>query len=312
MQLTTQSIKIMTFNVRTSDGEDGINNWNSGRKERALQLIQRYQPDILGVQEATNNPLRGNQVDDLKHLQAYTWYGVGRNADKNSGEYEGIMFLTSRFNLVEAGEFWLSHTPHTPGGTFADARDRDPRMATWVILHDILTNKQIFVLNQHWSYLTDTQRESTLLVREQLVKLNPDFNHIPIVIMGDFNMSDQPSSELYSLNPQNLYTVMLNGENHDDNFKLIDAYRSIHQSFDVTTQSERTFHNYHGNTNYLDDYLENIAHNYRIDFIFTSTNLSIIDAQIIQDNQSENHLLWPSDHYPVMVTITHTTPQAVI
>ena len=74
-------IKTMSFNIRFDDGtpSNAPNAWVStsgtSRRDLALDVINDYGPDILGVQEALNN-----QVNDLQTgLPGYDFYGVGRD-----------------------------------------------------------------------------------------------------------------------------------------------------------------------------------------------------------------------------------------
>jgi len=52
-------LKVMTFNIRYDNQGDGVNQW-SNRKEKVADLIRKYDPDIIGVQEALHN-----QMEDL-------------------------------------------------------------------------------------------------------------------------------------------------------------------------------------------------------------------------------------------------------
>ena len=47
----SQSLQVMTYNIRFDNPEDGVNRWEL-RKENVLALLEKYQPDVLGVQEA--------------------------------------------------------------------------------------------------------------------------------------------------------------------------------------------------------------------------------------------------------------------
>lgn len=299
------SIKVMSFNIRNSDADDGVNNWDAGRKERAIALINTYSPDILGVQEAKIGT-HGDQIADLKTLPNYTWYGVGRDDGKEAGEFEGILFLKNRFSLVKSGEFWLSPTPDKPGTTFSTPDMNpswdvgNPRNATWVILHDKVNDINLLVVNQHWAVTAMTQKSSALLLRSKIEEIDPDTNKMPVIVTGDFNMTDESKDNKYSLNPQDAYCVILNGESGNSKLKLIDAYRSIYPKSD----GEMTFHGFHGGTSFYDTTTDptDIAYNNRIDYIFTSPTLKCIGAEIIRKSFSDKPGEWPSDHYPVITT----------
>ena len=45
-----QNIKLMTYNIRYDNPNDGDNNWDN-RKETLVNQILFYKPDIVGTQE---------------------------------------------------------------------------------------------------------------------------------------------------------------------------------------------------------------------------------------------------------------------
>ena len=49
-------MKIMTFNLRFENDRDGDNSW-ANRRRMVVDIINRYQPDILGTQEGKWNQL---------------------------------------------------------------------------------------------------------------------------------------------------------------------------------------------------------------------------------------------------------------
>lgn len=314
-------IKVMTFNVRTADADDNVeginNNWDAGRKGRAFKMIAEADPDIIGVQEAIDGA-NGNQVTDLKNLTGYSWYGVGRDDGKDQGEHEGIMYRSSRFALKDQGQFWISATPDKPGTTFATCDMsptwdcHNPRMATWVILLDQITNKSYFVLNQHWALPAETQPMSAALVRQQVSRLSQG---LPVIMTGDLNMTDAPPDDPYGNNIYDAYDQLLNGKDQKESeLKLADAYRRIHPPIDTGTcpPGETTYHGYHGGT-FFYDYFANKkdeSHNYRIDFILVSPGFQVLQAEILRNScgglgiSASGIGQWPSDHYPVTVVLS--------
>ena len=59
-------MKVMTFNIRGSFHDDGINNWDK-RRDLNIATILKYDPDIIGFQEAQ----QGNFDDYAEPLSAY-------------------------------------------------------------------------------------------------------------------------------------------------------------------------------------------------------------------------------------------------
>src|SRR5262245_55367266 len=139
MVVEAAELKLMSFNVRylNESGEDKAeNDWNDRqhpRRERAIRVIQSFDPDILGVQEA-----RHPQIKDLQGaLSDYDFYGIGRDDGKTAGEYSGIFYRCDRFRRLGEGSFWLSATPEKPGTTFHTRPGAVPRIASWVKLKDV-------------------------------------------------------------------------------------------------------------------------------------------------------------------------------
>ena len=66
------TIRVRTFNIRYSTAPDGDDSWNN-RKELLLDVIRKFNPDLLGTQEVL-----ASQADFLSgQLEGYTLVGVG-------------------------------------------------------------------------------------------------------------------------------------------------------------------------------------------------------------------------------------------
>ena len=172
------NIDVMTFNIRYENPGDGMFAWDS-RKEMVFWLIEKYDPDILGIQEA----LKG-QMDELDaSLNAYSWSGAGREDGLCKGEYVPVFFRKDRFELAGEGHFWLSQNPAKPGSMGWDAACT--RMVTWIKLSEPQTRIEYFVFNTQFDHVGEEAR----LKSAQL--LSDSVRHIahqnPVIIMGDLN-----------------------------------------------------------------------------------------------------------------------------
>jgi len=77
----SQNLKVMSFNIRLNLDSDKENSWTN-RKQDAIDLLNYYQPDYFGVQEALPE-----QMKDIKNgMQNYEYVGVGRDDGKENGE----------------------------------------------------------------------------------------------------------------------------------------------------------------------------------------------------------------------------------
>ncbi|WP_333819761.1 endonuclease/exonuclease/phosphatase family protein [Ohtaekwangia sp.] len=187
-----QSLKVMTYNIRLDHESDGINQWPK-RTEKVYALIRKYNPDILGVQEALHHQLQ----DLLNNLPGYTYVGVGRDDGKTNGEYSAILLKKQRFTITRQNTFWLSETPEVPGSKSWDAAIT--RIATWAVVHDLASKKDFLTVNTHFDHIGEVAREkSAVLIKQKIALLG---NGLPVLVTGDFN--SEPS--------QSAYTTMING-----------------------------------------------------------------------------------------------------
>src|ERR1700755_2629104 len=92
--LFSQSVKVMTYNIRLDVESDGVNKW-ANRKEKLPGLIQKYDPDLVGLQEVMHHKFK----EILKALPQYGYIGVGRDDGKEKGEYSAILYKKDRFNV---------------------------------------------------------------------------------------------------------------------------------------------------------------------------------------------------------------------
>ncbi|GHT69515.1 endonuclease [Bacteroidia bacterium] len=175
----------MSFNIRYDNPDDNLNNWQY-RKDIAAQTIRDYAADIVGTQEVLHN-----QLNDLTaRLPEYGTIGVGRADGKTDGEYSAILYKKDRFNVIESGYFWLSETPEVAGSKGWDGACE--RIATWAVLEDVGTKRQLFAINTHLDHVGKVaRREGVALLLDRAGKLGKG---LPVVMTGDFNAT--PKSEV--------------------------------------------------------------------------------------------------------------------
>jgi len=274
------TLRVMTFNIKGAAVEIGLDQheswdylWNNDndRRARVVSVINNSGADIVGVQE-----LRLGQLDYLDdRLAEYAYYGVGRNTGANSdgAERSGIFYRRSRFTQLDQGEFWLSATPTVPGTTFTGngGDTNNPRMATWLKLRDVRLEKDYFVINTHWSLDSEARRLSGVLMRDKIIDLAGD---LPILAMGDFNE--------FAANGQG-YAALVQPRSPGE-FRLTDSYAASGAALG------KTFHGYAGGVSGTP-----------IDFVLhTPDHFQAVEGTIVRTAFGG---LYPSDHYPVQVTL---------
>lgn len=102
-------LNVATFNLRMDTEKDGVNAWPN-RKEMVKGLIRFHDFDIFGTQEGFKHML-----DGIAELDGYAYIGAGRDDGEDAGEHSAIFYKTSRFDLLDKGNFWFSETPDVPG-----------------------------------------------------------------------------------------------------------------------------------------------------------------------------------------------------
>lgn len=199
---TTHTLQVMTYNIRTGRAMDGLDAWPL-RKHRTLALIQKYHPDVLGLQEALDFQLTYLQ----ENMPGYAIVGSGRNDGRTAGEFSAIMYRTDRLQLLESKTFWLSATPDVPATTTWG--NKIVRICTWAHFHDRATGKDFYHFNTHFDHISQPSREqSAKLMLERIAAVSPK---APVIATGDFNAGEQ--------NPA-VKTMLAGG--------FVDSFRAVH------------------------------------------------------------------------------------
>ena len=270
-QPRTESLNVVSFNIRYGTASDGENHWDK-RREFLIETIHAMKPDLLGTQETL-----GFQRDYLaEKLPEFDHLGVGRDDGKDTGEMMALYYRRDRFEKVDGGHFWLSETPDVVGSKSWDSSL--PRMATWVKLRDREQTDapNILFMNTHYDHRGPTARlESSRLVRRKLAELGKD---CLLILTGDFN-ADQQSPP---------YTALFDSLENQPS-PVIDTYRKAHPNREP---NEGTFSSFKAGAN----------NGARIDWIGASPQWKILSAEI---NRTDKDGRTPSDHFPVTATLAY-------
>ncbi len=263
LQESSESFTVMSYNIRFDNPDDGINAWPH-RSDQVADLIgEKYRPDIIGIQEALKH-----QIQDLQEqLPKYSWIGVGRDDGKDKGEFSPIFYNSDRFDLLATNTFWLSETAHYPGSISWDAEIT--RIVTWAKFTDLNTGQEFYFLNTHFDHIGEQARiESSKMIDEFVSDLEEGF---PVVVTGDFNVTETTEA----------YSILADSPN------LQDARYTSETGHDGPTAS---FNNWE----------ELRSPESRIDYIFVSNNIRVLNHRILDDRYDGR---FPSDHLPVISEI---------
>ncbi len=174
----SQSLKIMSYNIRLDVASDGVNQW-SNRTEKLPALIAAYDPDLVGLQEAMHHQLMGI----LKSLPQYGYIGVARDDGKEKGEYSAILYRKDRFEVVWQKTTWLSETPEVPGSKSWDAAIT--RVLTRGRFKDKKTGKEFLYFNTHFDHIGKEARKNSAGMI--LKAIDDERKGLPVLVTGDFN-----------------------------------------------------------------------------------------------------------------------------
>ncbi|HEV7278723.1 MAG TPA: endonuclease/exonuclease/phosphatase family protein [Pirellulaceae bacterium] len=264
-----KAVRVMSFNIRYGSANDGENRWDL-RKDFVVDTIEAFDPDLLGTQETL---LFQRQFLE-ENLDGYEAWGVGREDGKEAGEQTTLFYKTERFERLDAGHFWLSETPETPGSKSWDSSL--PRMASWVKLRDRqdADAKPLLFVNTHFDHRgAEARRQSAKLIREQVGKLGEGSR---VVLTGDFNAGE--ASPPY---------VALFGETNGEASPLRDTYRLAHPD---RRDDEGSF----------SSFVAGAKQGARIDWIGASSDFAVHSAAI---DRTERDGRTPSDHFPVTAVL---------
>ena len=183
--VNSQSFKVISYNIRYDNPNDGVNKWDS-RKDELVDFIRNENALILGLQESLKH-----QIDFiLEGIPDYEFIGVGREDGKENGEYAPIVFDKTKLKVIASATFWLSDTPEVVSTGWDAAL---PRVCTYGLFEELKTGRHFFVFNTHFDHIGENARlESAKLIAKKIDLLNR--KNIPVIFMGDLNArpSDEP------------------------------------------------------------------------------------------------------------------------
>jgi endonuclease/exonuclease/phosphatase family metal-dependent hydrolase len=255
-----EPLRVMSFNIRFGTAPDEENAWPH-RQSLVVKVIQDEAPDLLGLQECLRE-----QLDVLTEaMPEYEKVGVGRDAD-GGGEYSAILFRKSRFDLSDAGTFWLSDTPEIPASrTWGNNL---PRICTWARLLDRTNRRRFLFLNTHWDHESQPARLGAgELMGKRIAELSSAEE--PAIVVGDFNAAPE--------NPA--FVTLLEAGRLRDTFRLVHPNETDIATFNGFGQR---------------------SHSSKIDAVLATGEWKVKRASIVRTQDGDRY---PSDHFPVTATL---------
>ena len=173
----SQTLKIMSFNLRVDNTGDGINSFTN-RFHRVVEVLEQEKPDLVGFQEVTQG-MRDRLRDQLP---GYTVQGCGREKNYH-GESMLIAYRTDAVELISLENIWLSPTPHVAGSTFGGDQSGCPRMFTSALVKHNDVPLPFYFINTH---LDHVGKDARYLGATQLVQYISSHREY-FILTGDFN-----------------------------------------------------------------------------------------------------------------------------
>ena len=261
-------VKVMTFNVRNSNAQDGPNAWPQ-RIDLFFETITGFNADLIGFQEVL--ALQHDEIQ--KRLSGYAFSGVARDDGKRKGEWCLVGYRESRFALVAQGDFWLSETPTIAGSESWDAALT--RICSWVRVRDQSTGRELVFANTHFDHKGVVARqEASRVLSKQLSEVAKG---VPAILVGDLNITEDNPAYAVLVRPTTPGAIA-----------WIDAYRAVHPA---RAPDEASFPGFNGGTA-----------GSRIDFIFHTPHFVANTSEIVRNSRDGR---FPSDHYAVTAILRH-------
>jgi endonuclease/exonuclease/phosphatase family metal-dependent hydrolase len=255
--------RVMSFNIKNSRSNEGtIFSWKH-RKEKVIQIVQNYKPDVIGFQEVF--------VEQLEYLAEqlspeYSYEGVGRDDGVSEGEFCPIFY--KGLSSENSGTFWYSDTPEDCSNTW---KMYLPRICTWINFKD-----SIAFYNTHLDDRDPKARKRSFeLLLKQMEKYSQNKR---VVLVGDLNCGHN-SREIAMLKERFLNSYW------EKNKSL--ANRSV------------SFHGFKGNK--ISFFAFNGRR--VIDHIMVSKNIETINSKLSYHNIGGHKESFPSDHWPILANL---------
>ncbi len=187
-------LKLMDYNIRcANDGFNEITNSSNNIADRAPRLItviNKYQPDLIGLQEAVPawiSALQTNLVDTGTYEMVYKYRA---ETTATSLEATPILWNAEKFECLDSGYFWLSDTPDVESNTWGGTHFR---ICNWVKLKVKKTGKEFLYFNTHLTGSLGVQSAELILERAAAMG---GFTKYPVFLSGDFN--NEPFTDAYN------------------------------------------------------------------------------------------------------------------
>ena len=172
------NFNVMTFNLRYWNERDGENAWPN-RKDQVAQVILKYDPLVIGIQEGLYPMLQ----DLDQRLPQYARVGEGREG-VTAGEFSAIYYRKDLLEVKHVDQMWLSETPDMVGSKSWDSSLC--RICTWALFEVKETKNQFMMFNTHMDHIGEVARLNGARLIWARMKEHVE-KGLPCLLTGDLN-----------------------------------------------------------------------------------------------------------------------------
>ena len=172
VMLQAKDLKVMTYNIYGARLTNG---------DKLGEVIKKYSPDLIVLQEVDKNTIRSNKRDvteDIAKKLGYDYYYFQKTLDFNGGEF-GISII-SKYPI---DRYYTYELPSVGS---------EKRSLLGVQISKDVFGKTVTVINAHLNYQENIKSEET----DEVLAVTNIFEGDVKFLAGDFNML--PTSESYS------------------------------------------------------------------------------------------------------------------
>jgi endonuclease/exonuclease/phosphatase family metal-dependent hydrolase len=252
----------MTCNIRYFGAPDGENHWTY-RRNLCAEVIRSRSPHVICFQEVARE-----QFLDL--ARAFPDHATFGTVDEPQGHnpVNAIFYRRDAFELISAGAYWLSQTPHIAGTRSWDSDC--VRLANWVYLLELGSRHEFRVINTHLDHVSQVARENQARLLTEDAGAYADA--FPQLLTGDMNCDTTNRA----------IAILQEGGWRD-------TYGAVHGPEDPG----HTFHRFLGPA-----FSSSVG---KMDWIMARGGVTVLGAEVVRDAQDGR---FPSDHYFVSAEVS--------
>ena len=165
-------IKVMTFNIRQNNDNDGAFNHWALRAGACRIMVEVQKPCLLGLQELSTTQLEYMSLT----LAEKGYVTVSEKENLNS-----FMYNPDVLDMETTGMFYLNDTPEVN----ATSWDGYMRYVAWAVMSVKASGTRFFYMNTHLGLTALSRTKAMSLIVKRLKILNTE--NLPVVFMADFN-----------------------------------------------------------------------------------------------------------------------------